>query len=99
MLRTKNNLITFQVYLNGDYECLNKYDGRGLTDVTFRTTLDKFLHGNKLLLIESLSVRLAELKTVLGSLDSFRFHTCSLLITYDAADPQQVWSLSTQVLK
>merc|ERR1712029_801929 len=82
-------LTGMQVYVNGDYECLNKYDGRGLTDSTFKTTLDRFLQGNKLALIQSLSTKLAELRSVLGSLDSYRFPSCSLLITYDAASPDK----------
>ena len=75
----------FQVHVNGDYECLNKYDGRGLSDATFKTTLDKFLQpGNKVSLIDTLASKLIKLKTVLQTLDSYRFHTCSLLVTYDA---------------
>ena len=75
----------FKVHVNGDYECLNKYDGRGLSDTTFKTTLDKFLQpGNKVSLIDTLASKLIKLKTVLQTLDSYRFHTCSLLVTYDA---------------
>ena len=79
----------FQVHLNGDYECLNKYDGRGLTDATFKSTLDKFLQGDKVALIRSLTDKLGRLRSVLQTLDSFRFHTCSLLVAYDASAPQE----------
>ena len=84
----------FKVHVNGDYECLNKYDGRGLSDTTFKTTLDKFLQpGNKVSLIDTLASKLIKLKTVLQTLDSYRFHTCSLLVTYDAG----TWTLHLDI--
>ena len=73
------------------YTCLNKYHGRALTDETFVDSIRQFLNkkdnqddrGFRDDVRKKLILKLLELKKELKKLDSFRFYTSSLLVTYD----------------
>ena len=73
------------------YICLNKYHGRALTDTSFVDCIRQFL--NKYESVDDTSYRddvrrqliskLFDLKEELKKLNTFRFYTSSLLVTYD----------------
>jgi len=82
-----------QVYQvsTGKFTCRNKYYGRKLGVEGFREGLCQFLHnGNRLRsdALIPLVEKLQELKSVLSSLDTFRFYTSSLLLIYEGLDPE-----------
>ncbi len=84
-------LCGMQVYSNktGRYTCHNKYYGRQLTHATFRATILQFFHPDhggevRMGVLDKLMAKLNDLRRVIESLDSFRFYTSSLLLTYDA---------------
>ena len=80
------------------YICLNKYDGRTLTDKTFVDCIRQFL--NKYENVDDTSYRgdvrrqliakLLDLKEELKLLNTFRFYTSSLLVTYDGYSDSEV---------
>ena len=81
-------LCGMQVYNSktGKYVCHNKYFGRSLTPLTFRDAIREFLINDSILrqdVLKLLLNKLGELLKVLKTLDSYRFYTSSLLITYD----------------
>ena len=81
-------LAGMQVFRNGEYQCLNKYDGRSFDDASFIETLATFLCNSRLK--RSLCEKVSVLTSVLQELNSYRFYTCSLLVSYDAAKADTV---------
>jgi len=83
-----------QVYCvaTGRYACHNKYYGRSLDDSGFKSAIVEYLTGGggggdlRIDVLDRLMERLSELKGVLCELDTFRFYTSSLLITYDGGN-------------
>ena len=80
-------LTGMQVYQHstGKYISHNKYFGRDLKDDTFIETLKEFFNSTSIRIdvITSVISSLNELIGVLVKLDTYRFYTASLLITYD----------------
>lgn len=78
----------YQVNL-GRYICRTKNYGRSLSVEGLRSSLRQFF-GNGLTLrmdvIRALLRKLAQLRSLLAGLDSYRFYTSSLLITYDGSE-------------
>ena len=74
---------------SGTYICRNKYYGRTLGESGFKATIAEFLcnESEKIRkdVLEKLLEKLCELKKILSQLDSFRFYTSSLLVTYDGS--------------
>ena len=74
----------------GRYACHNKYYGRSLDDSGFKSAIVEYLTGGggdlRIDVLDRLMERLSELKGVLCELDTFRFYTSSLLITYDGGN-------------
>jgi len=70
----------------GRYICRSKTYGRGLTTAGLRSALRQFFSDGLTIrsdVIRALLQRLSQLRDLLASLDSYRFYTSSLLITYD----------------
>jgi len=70
----------------GRYICRSKTYGRGLTTAGLRSALRQFFSDGLTIrsdVIRALLQRLSQLRELLASLDSYRFYTSSLLITYD----------------
>ena len=73
------------------YICLNKYHGRSLSDQAFIDSIQQFLNKNgngnnnsfRDDVRKQLILKLRDLIAELQGLDSFRFYTSSLLVTYD----------------
>jgi len=93
----------------GRYICRSKTYGRGLTTAGLKSALRQFFSDGLTIrsdVIRALLQRLSQLRELLASLDSFRFYTSSLLITYDGGvregtsqpDPVCRNSLSTSSL-
>ena len=83
-------LTGMQVYSHstGKYICHNKYFGRDLNDDSFIETLKEFFNSStqnviRIDIITSVISSLNELIGVLVKLDTYRFYTASLLVTYD----------------
>ncbi len=77
---------------NGQWTCHNKYYGRTLSANGFTETLALFLSGGELAnlhqdVLAALIEKLEALQDIIAKLDSFRFYTSSLLVTYDAGRP------------
>ena len=81
-------LTGMQVYLHskGKYLCHNKYFGRDLTDDSFINTLQEFFTANEFIRVDVITQVISSLKEmidVLSKLETYRFYTASLLVTYD----------------
>lgn len=79
----------FQVNL-GRYICRTKTYGRALTPDGLRSALRQFFCNGLVLrtdVIRALLRRLGQLRDLLSQLDSYRFYTSSLLVTYDGSSP------------
>ena len=81
-------LTGMQVYLHstGKYLCHNKYFGRDLTDDSFIDTLQEFFKNNEFIRVDVIAQvisSLEEMIDVLSKLETYRFYTASLLVTYD----------------
>ena len=77
-----------QVYLHstGKYLCHNKYFGRDLTDDSFIDTLQEFFKNNEFIRVDVIAQvisSLEEMIDVLSKLETYRFYTACLLVTYD----------------
>jgi len=75
----------YQVNL-GRYICRNKNYGRNISTDGFKMAIKQFLSNGHVLrtdVIRGLVRKITDLKEVVTKLDSFRFYTSSLLITYD----------------
>lgn len=71
--------------------CKNKYYGRKVPVEGFKEALYQFLHNGIRLRTDALLPlieKLQELKSVLSTLDTFRFYTSSLLLIYEGLDPE-----------
>lgn len=72
-----------------NYVCHNKYFGRSLNPDTFEDTIEDFFKCNEHLrtdIIDKVVATIEELISVLNRLDSYRFYTASILITYDGRE-------------
>ncbi len=68
------------------YICRNKYYGRSLNDDTFKTTMKEFFSTDGKLrsdVIKKVVGKVSGLVEVVANLETFRFYTSSLLVTYD----------------
>ncbi len=83
-------LCGMQVYNrhSGKWLCHNKYHGRLLNDDGFREAVAQFFD-TRVDVVERLMERLQDLRTILQTLDSYRFYTSSLLVTYDGASESE----------
>ena len=92
----------------GRYICRNKHYGRGLSVDGVKNALRQFFCNGLLVrtdVIRALVAKLAQLRRLLSDLDSFRFYTSSLLVTYDGSSsyhwspvPRNSFSTSSLVL-
>ena len=83
----------YQVSL-GRYICRNKHFGRVLSVDGIKNALRQFFCNGLLVrtdVIRALLEKLSTLRKLLSELDSFRFYTSSLLVTYDGSSSYQ-WS-------
>jgi len=83
----------YQVSL-GRYICRSKHFGRVLSVDGIKNALKQFFSNGLLVrrdVIRELLTKLTELHSLLSELDSFRFFTSSLLVTYDGSSSYQ-WS-------
>lgn len=81
-------LCGMQVYKakNGRYVCHNKYFGRTLNNQGLKSTIEEFLINEETVridIVDRLLDKLERMRKIVTSLESFRFYTSSLLITYD----------------
>ena len=81
-------LTGMQVYSHqtGKYICQNKYFGRTLNQETFFDSIEDFFKYNDAVRCDVIHRTLANIKELLeiiSKLESYRFYTSSLLITYD----------------
>nr|XP_040572371.1 inositol hexakisphosphate kinase 1-like isoform X2 [Lepeophtheirus salmonis] len=79
--------------ISNNYCCLNKYYGRSLTPSTFEKTIEDFFLKSDCIFRRDVCLEIVkkckELVAVLEGLDSFRFYTSSLLVSYDGyLDPK-----------
>jgi len=93
-------LCGMQVYdgLTGRYTCRNKYYGRQLNGEDFKRAIGEFfLSGStstdsksrlRTDMVSKILRKLISLRRVIQQLDSFRFYTSSLLLTYDGGRPE-----------
>ena len=77
-----------QVYSHqtGKYICQNKYFGRTLNQETFFDSIEDFFKYNDAVRCDVIHRTLANIKELLeiiSKLETYRFYTSSLLITYD----------------
>lgn len=75
----------------GKFLCRDKYYGRKLSVDGFKEGIIQFLHnGNRLRTdaILPLVEKLEDLKATLLTLDTYRFYTSSLLLSYEGLDPE-----------
>ncbi|ODN05162.1 Inositol hexakisphosphate kinase 3 [Orchesella cincta] len=75
----------------GKFLCRDKYYGRKLSVEGFKEAIYQFLHnGNRLRTdaILPLVEKLEDLKATLSTLDTYRFYTSSLLLSYEGLDPE-----------
>jgi len=85
----------YQVSL-GRYICRTKNYGRSLSADGLKRALRQFFCNGLLVrtdVIQALLVKLAQLQKLLAGLDSYRFYTSSLLVTYDGSSSYQAGSL------
>jgi len=85
----------YQVSL-GRYICRTKNYGRSLSAEGLKSALRQFFCNGLLVrtdIIQALLVKLSKLKKLLSGLDSYRFYTSSLLVTYDGSSSYQTGSL------
>ena len=85
----------YQVSL-GRYICRTKNYGRGLSADGLKSALRQFFCNGLLVrtdVIQALLVKLSQLQQLLEGLDSYRFYTSSLLVTYDGSSSYQTGSL------
>eukprot|EP00090_Calanus_glacialis_P009121 TRINITY_DN17480_c0_g1_i1.p1 TRINITY_DN17480_c0_g1~~TRINITY_DN17480_c0_g1_i1.p1 ORF type:complete len:440 (+),score=150.05 TRINITY_DN17480_c0_g1_i1:38-1357(+) len=85
----------YQVSL-GRYICRTKNYGRGLSADGLKSALRQFFCNGLLVrtdVIQALLVKLSQLQQLLAGLDSYRFYTSSLLVTYDGSSSYQTGSL------
>lgn len=85
----------YQVSL-GRYICRSKHFGRVLSIDGIKNALKQFFSNGLLVrrdVIRELLTKLSDLHSLLSELDSFRFFTSSLLVTYDGSSSYQ-WSQS-----
>ena len=85
------NLFFIQVYqtTTGQFLCKDKYYGRKLSVDGFNDSIYQFLYNGKRLRADAivpLIKKLEDLKSVLCTLDTFRFYTSSLLLIYEGLD-------------
>jgi inositol-hexakisphosphate kinase len=76
----------------GRYICRSKNYGRGLSPSGLRAAIRQFLTDGLTVrtdVVRALLRRLGQLRELLAGLDSFRFYTSSLLITYDGEGEEQ----------
>lgn len=79
----------YQVNL-GRFICRTKTYGRSLTEDGLRSSLRQFFSNGLVVrtdVISALLRRLRQLRDLLARLDSYRFFTSSLLVTYDGSSP------------
>jgi len=85
----------YQVSL-GRYICRTKNYGRSLSAEGLKSALRQFFCNGLLVrtdIIQALLVKLTQLHQLLSGLDSYRFYTSSLLVTYDGSSSYQTGSL------
>ena len=85
----------YQVSL-GRYICRTKNYGRGLSADALKSSLRQFFCNGLLVrtdVIRALLVKLSQMQQLLAGLDSYRFYTSSLLVTYDGSSSYQTGSL------
>ena len=81
----------FQVNL-GRYICRTKNFGRSLSAEGFKSALRQFFCNGLVVrtdVIQALQMKVTQLRELLAGLDSYRFYTCSLLVTYDGSSSYQ----------
>ena len=91
-------LTGMQVYQHstGKYMSHNKYYGRDLTDDSFMQTLQEFFKSDTEFRVDVIAQVISSLKEmidVLAKLETYRFYTASLLVTYDGQMENNLFDL------